>query len=244
MNISLTDYINIEMLERVSLYLHTFSVPVVFIRLLLAFGCGGIIGFFRSVKRRGAGFKTHIMVCLGAALIMMTGEYIFHYVSAGSGDVARLAAQVVSGVGFLGAGTIIVTGRNQVKGLTTAAGLWASSGIGLAIGIGFYSGALFCTFLVLLVYRYMERVDEFAYEHSRVYDLCVTLESRRNVSPFLKTMKNAGYKFLSFEINKSKKNVDDVVTVMMVVEAEGEAKKINTISYIQEIEGVCSVEEV
>lgn len=141
---------NMEVLQVIDEYLHTFSIPVVLIRLLLATVCGGAIGFLRSVKRRGAGFKTHILVCLGATLIMMTGEYIFRHVSNGTGDMARMAAQVVSGVGFLGAGTIMVTGKNQVKGLTTAAGLWACSGIGLAIGIGFYSGAIICTVIVFL----------------------------------------------------------------------------------------------
>ena len=156
---------DMEVFQTINEYLHTFTVPVVMIRLLLATVCGGVIGFFRSVKKRGAGFKTHILVCLGATLIMMTGEYTFRFVSNGTGDVARMAAQVVSGVGFLGAGTIMVTGRNQIKGLTTAAGLWACSGIGLAIGIGFYSGAIICTLIVFLVYNYLEKIDEYAYEH-------------------------------------------------------------------------------
>lgn len=235
---------DIKTLMMINEYLHTFSIPVVIIRLTLASVCGGCIGFFRSVKRRGAGFKTHILVCLGAALIMLTGEYIFYYISGGTGDVARLAAQVVSGVGFLGAGTIIVTGQNQIKGLTTAAGLWASSGIGLAIGIGFYSGALFATLVVFLVYRYMERVDQYAYERSRVYDLYVEFESRRSISPFLKAMKDAGFKFLNMELSKSKKNKEDIVSATMSVEAGGPAKDIDVHKFIAGLEGVNIVEDV
>ena len=110
---------NMEVLQAINEYLHTFCVPVVLLRLLLATVCGGIIGFFRSVKKRGAGFKTHILVCLGATLIMMTGEYIFRFVSNGTGDVARMAAQVVSGVGFLGAGTIMAVSYTHLTLPTT-----------------------------------------------------------------------------------------------------------------------------
>jgi putative Mg2+ transporter-C (MgtC) family protein len=235
---------NTGVFESINIYIHTFSIPVVMIRLLLATACGGIIGFMRSVKRRGAGFKTHIMVCLGAALIMMTGEYIFRFVSNGTGDVARMAAQVVSGVGFLGAGTIMVTGKNQIKGLTTAAGLWACSGIGLAVGIGFYSGAIFCTLLVFLVYNYMERVDEFAYEHSRVYNIYVEFESRRYISPFMAAVKGKGIKFLNLELSKSKKNKEDIVNATMTIEVNSKSRDVDVRAFIESLEGVNWVEEI
>ena len=233
-----------EVFTSINTYLHTFCVPVVFIRLLMAAVCGGGIGYLRSVKKRGAGFKTHILVCVGAALIMMTGQYIYAYVSGGNGDVARLAAQVVSGVGFLGAGTIMVTGGNQIKGLTTAAGLWASSGIGLAIGIGFYSGGFFATLIVFFVYNFMERVDEYAYEHSRVYDLYVEFESRQCITPFMLEMKKNGFKFLSIQLSKSKKNKDDIVSATMSIEVNTKSKGVDVHKIIENLEGVNSVEEI
>lgn len=233
-----------EVLTSINTYLHTFCVPVVFIRLLMAAACGGGIGYLRSVKKRGAGFKTHILVCVGAALIMMTGQYIYAYISGGNGDVARLAAQVVSGVGFLGAGTIMVTGGNQIKGLTTAAGLWASSGIGLAIGIGFYSGGFFATLIVFFVYNFMERVDEYAYEHSRVYDLYVEFESRQYITPFMLEMKKNGFKFLSIQLSKSKKNKDDIVSATMSIEVNTKSKGVDVHKIIENLEGVNSVEEI
>lgn len=117
------------------------SILSVGLRLAFSLIAGTLIGLDRSMKRRGAGIKTHVLVCLGSALVMMTGQFIqLNY--EGTIDVARMGAQVISGVGFLGVGTIIVTGHNQVKGLTTAAGLWACACIGLAIGIGFVDGAL------------------------------------------------------------------------------------------------------
>lgn len=114
------------------------------VRLLLALICGGILGIEREKKRRPAGLRTYMLVCVGAAFVMITNEYMsFKYEGV---DPSRMGAQVISGIGFLGAGTIIVTGRNRVKGLTTAAGLWAAACIGLAAGAGFYSGQLLDVF--------------------------------------------------------------------------------------------------
>lgn len=113
-----------------------------FVRLTLAVLCGGIIGMERSYKRRPAGFRTHILICIGAAITTLTSQYLYlnmHYFT----DMARLGAQVVAGIGFIGAGTIIVTRRQRVKGLTTAAGLWTCAIIGLAFGGGFYEGGHF-----------------------------------------------------------------------------------------------------
>ena len=94
------------------------------LRLLLAFICGAVIGAEREIKRRPAGFRTHILICLGAAITTLTSQYLLLGLGLYT-DIGRLGAQVIAGIGFIGAGTIIVTGRRQVKGLTTAAGLWA-----------------------------------------------------------------------------------------------------------------------
>lgn len=122
------------------------------LRLLLSVLLSGLVGLEREAKGRAAGFRTHILVCLGSTLIMLTGVYMAeHY--RGSGlevDPSRMAAQVVSGIGFLGAGTIIQF-RDSVRGLTTAASVWAASGVGLAVGAGFYVGASATTVIVLVV---------------------------------------------------------------------------------------------
>ena len=130
-------------------YLDEWNIVTITVRLILAVVCGGAIGLTRSVKRRGAGFKTHALVCLGSALVMMTGQYI--YVDFGAiSDIARLAAQVISGVGFLGVGTIMVTRDNHVKGLTTAAGVWVTAAIGLSIGSGLYFVGIAATVITIL----------------------------------------------------------------------------------------------
>ena len=102
------------------------SLASIFLRMVLAVLCGGVIGVEREFKRRPAGFRTHILICLGAAMTTLTGQYLF-LVMRYYTDVARLGAQVIAGVGFIGAGTIIVTQRQRVKGLTTAAGLWTAA---------------------------------------------------------------------------------------------------------------------
>jgi len=121
-----------------------------FFKLLLACLLGGLIGYQRESSHRPAGLRTHILVCVGSALVMVTSEFIFNaYKGATTLDPARLGAQVISGIGFLGAGTILREGTT-VKGLTTAAGLWAVSCVGIAIGAGFYSGGVTAALLVYL----------------------------------------------------------------------------------------------
>ena len=129
-------------------------------RLILAVIVGGLIGFEREVSRRSAGLRTHILVCLGSCLIMLTSLYVFDiYKDAVPLDPARIAAGVITGIGFLGAGAIMRTG-DMVKGLTTAATLWLVAGIGLGIGCGFYMASLITTILAILTLyflRYFER---------------------------------------------------------------------------------------
>ena len=145
------------------------TLPTVIIRTVLVIFCAGIIGYDRNVHGANAGLRTHILVCLGAMLAMTTGQYAYLYY--GSVDPTKIGAQVVSGIGFLGAGSIIMTHDNRVQGLTTAAGLWASACIGLAIGIGFYEGAIIGTVAVFFTERVMRRLSKSIVEsHSRHRD--------------------------------------------------------------------------
>lgn len=130
------------------------------IKLVLAGLLGGIIGYERENTLRPAGFRTHILVCVGASLVMITSKYIFEqYSSHVNIDPARLGAQVISGIGFLGAGTIIRDGFN-VKGLTTAASLWAVSCVGIATGIGFYSGAVIATMIIFSTLLFLKKFEK------------------------------------------------------------------------------------
>ena len=120
----------------------------IILRLFLAVLTGGLIGTERGRHGRAAGMRTHILVCLGATITAMTGIYVDSVMQ--NGDVMRLAAQVISGIGFLGAGMIVLKNGSIVKGLTTAAGVWATATIGIALGYGFYLGAGVCAAFFLL----------------------------------------------------------------------------------------------
>ena len=132
------------------------SLLTIFIRALLALICAGLIGYDRNAHGSAAGIRTHVLVCVGAMLAMCTGEFTSLYYG---GDASRIGAQVVSGIGFLGAGTIIVH-KGHISGLTTAAGLWASACIGLAIGTGFYEAAIVGTLAVYFVEHGMRNLSK------------------------------------------------------------------------------------
>ena len=137
--------------------LRSLTLSSILCRTLLSVFWGGLVGTERGMKNRPAGMRTYMLVALGACMVMMTNQYVaqaYH-----TGDPVRLGAQVVSGIGFLGAGTIVVTKHNQIKGLTTAAGLWAAAGVGLAVGIGLYEVAVSGAVLIFLILTALQRVD-------------------------------------------------------------------------------------
>ena len=145
-------------MEDIIIFLRAFTPWTVMIRLALCLIIGGIIGIERGRQGRAAGMRTHILVCMGAALAVMMGFYITEDLNL-SGDPMRIAAQVVSGIGFLGVGTIMLKGRFQITGLTTAAGLWCSATIGLAIGAGFYEGGLITFLLTIATVTFMHKFE-------------------------------------------------------------------------------------
>ena len=139
-------------------FLREFSFLSVTLRIIFALIFGGFIGFERGKQGRAAGMRTHVLVCIGAALTVIIGIYAKTLFGEGT-DPLRIAAQVVSGIGFLGVGTILVKGRFQITGLTTAAGLWATAAIGLAVGIGYFEGAIVAfisTFFTISIFHKLE----------------------------------------------------------------------------------------
>ena len=134
-------------------------IPQVVFRLLLAVIVGVVVGSERARHGRAAGMRTHILVCLGAALTALIGLYAERYLGS-DGDMLRIAAQVISGIGFLGAGMIILKNNNVIMGLTTAAGVWTTGIIGIAIGLGFYVGAGVATVLLLLSLILFARLEK------------------------------------------------------------------------------------
>lgn len=175
------------------------TVVSVAVRMLLAMICGGIIGIEREFKRRPAGFRTHILICLGAAMTTLTSQYLYLCMGQYT-DMARLGAQVVAGIGFIGAGTIIVTRRQRVKGLTTAAGLWAAAIIGLALGGGFYEGGVFATILILLAELLFSRLEYHMLKNAPEINLYVEHTDKSCVETLLKLFRDLDLKILNMGI--------------------------------------------
>lgn len=121
------------------------SITELFLRLLLSSVLGAIIGYERESAHKAAGLRTHMIVCIGSALITLVSMYGF-----GSGDPTRIAASIITGIGFLGAGTIMVS-KGGISGLTTAATLWIVAGVGIGIGTGYYAGTFITSILVLTI---------------------------------------------------------------------------------------------
>ncbi len=183
------------------------------LRLSVASLCGGLIGIERGRKRRAAGFRTHMLICMGASLAMILNTYISLMIMGGAWtidasvpmqtDVSRLGAQVINGIGFIGAGTIIVTGRQQVRGMTTAAGLWASACMGLAIGAGFYAAALIgCTAIILTVVVF-SKLEAFILSRSRNVNLFVEFENAEDLSRIIAQIKEQDIRIFDVELTKS-----------------------------------------
>jgi len=209
-------------------------------RLLLACILGGLIGYERESMNRPAGFRTHILVCMGSALVMITSVFIFEkYKGITNIDPARLGAQVISGIGFLGAGTIIREGAN-VKGLTTAASLWAVSCVGIAAGIGFYEGAIFAALVIYLTLIVLKKL-----EHNLTGKKHLSiLHIKTSNSPG--QIGNIGYTFGKYGISINDieflDNEDsDEVVIKFFVKLPNSIKKKTIISELKKIEGVSKV---
>ena len=185
---------------------------VTLFRLAVATVCGGVIGIERGRKRRPAGFRTHMLVCSGATLAMLISQYLTvmtknYWDPSAMGnqtDVARLGAQVINGIGFLGAGTIIVTGKQEVKGLTTAAGLWASACMGLCIGAGFVEGALVGCALIVITIVFLGRLQRFIVARARDLHLLVEFTHIDDVGKIIAAIKDQEIRIFDVEIHKSK----------------------------------------
>jgi putative Mg2+ transporter-C (MgtC) family protein len=208
----------------------------------LATICGGILGAERGRKKRPAGFRTHILVCIGAAMVMITSQYMTDILKI-STDASRMGAQVISGIGFLGVGTIVV-GNREVKGLTTAAGLWSCACMGLAIGIGFYEGALISCVFLFGVFTVLHKLDLYSRNHSRILDVYVEIKHITGVESFLDAVKSDGTKVSNIEVKKSNEMDKHTIGLTMTLTLADKIEHSEYILKLHTIENVLSVEEI
>ncbi|MBQ6851413.1 MAG: MgtC/SapB family protein [Oscillospiraceae bacterium] len=212
------------------------------IRILLAVVIGGVLGLERGLKNRPAGLRTYMLVCTGACLIMLTNQYIFQVF--GSGDPVRMGAQVVSGIGFLGGGTIIVTRHSRIKGLTTAAGLWAAAGVGLALGIGFYEAAVMGGFAIFTIMTLLQGMDNKMHSKTKRMDVYIELDGGAPLGDFLRDVRQKGLNVsnLQRETNPDRENSSRAYTLTLT--AQRRCRHMELIECVGAITGVGFVEEL
>ena len=202
------------MINDIALYLEDLNLVSIILRLTMAVIFGGIIGYGRERERRPAGLRTHILVSIGATLAMITNIYMCKIYN-GYTDPTRLGAQVISGIGFLGAGTIIVTGKNKVRGLTTAAGLWACACMGLAIGAGFYSGAIIGCLFISAVTVALANIDKKINRNSRNITLYILVNSTTAASRLLQDIQSKNVKISDIEISNNNVSSNDLIGILL-----------------------------
>lgn len=204
----------IDMFDTVMNLVKEWNVTGICLRLALATFVGVIIGVDREYKNKGAGIKTHALVCIGAAMAMIVNEYVFREFPNMNTDITRLGAQVISGIGFLGVGTIMMNGRSEVKGLTTAAGLWACAGVGLAAGIGFAEGTLLAVIFILFIFRVLAPLDKKLHKNSRRIDLYMEFKDSESIRPFMESLRRQKVDLLEFDFRKDKLGLHIPVAAM------------------------------
>ena len=186
-----------EIINAIIDYLQEFNLVSITVRLILAMIFGGTIGLERGKQGRAAGMRTHIFVCLGATLTTMIGYFSLFQHS--TGDPLRVAAQVISGIGFLGVGTILLKGRFQITGLTTAAGLWCAAAIGIALGAGFYEGAIITFVCSVLTVTTFWRVEYLLNKKNRRFGIYVEISSDKNIRTMIDLL-NEKYRVTDIQV--------------------------------------------
>jgi putative Mg2+ transporter-C (MgtC) family protein len=203
-------------------------------RIIAAIICGGVIGIERGRSNQPAGMRTYMLVCLGSTLVMLTAEYM--YIHFHTGDPARLGAQVISGIGFLGAGSIIISGKTKVRGLTTAAGLWVSACIGIAIGIGFYSGGIFTTIAVYMIISKFRRLEDKFTHNDTWFKIYVELKALTVIPAFKVAVEAYGLEIGDIQINNNQQK--DFCNAIIAIKNSPHKKSDDIIDYLEHIDGI------
>ena len=235
-------------------FLRELNIWSVMLRLVMAMAFGGLIGMERGKKRRAAGFRTYMLVCLGAALTMLLSQYEYGMLTGAWAetagevgirtDVSRFGAQVINGIGFLGAGTIIVTGRQEVKGLTTAAGLWASACMGLAIGAGFYECVVLAFALIFLCIRLLPPLESMMVERARNMNLYVEFSSLDDVGAIIGRIKSQGAQIYEVDIERGTEESHHRPSAVFTIRLDHAVHHAQVMAAISELENVTTIDEI
>lgn len=224
------------------LELRELNIISILLRVFAAILVGGIIGLERGLKNRAAGFRTYILVCLGSCIVMVTNQYIYQVY--GTGDPVRMGAQVISGIGFLGAGSIIVTSRNQIKGLTTAAGLWTCACIGLAVGVGFYELAGIGVVCMLLVLTLLHSWEDYLRRNTKVLMIYVELQKGITLSRFLQEARSQEIHLSNVQLDSESLSGQDTICFQATVKQKKRTAKDLLLDNLRAFTSVQYLEEI
>ncbi len=229
-------------IENIKPVLQEVSLLSVIVRLALSLLIGGVLGAERGLRNRPAGFMTYVLVCMGATLIMLTNQYI-SFVIPGT-DPTRFGAQVVSGIGFLGAGTIIVTRKDEIRGLTTAAGLWVAAGLGLAVGAGFYAGAVLgCIFTVFTLIS-LRRIDIYIKQHAKSMEIYLEYSMEFSMRALYEFTEKQGYELFDMQRGNVKSLKKELGTLVFSLDLIKRTNHQEILDSLYSIEGVEYVREI
>ena len=231
-----------EFLHRIIDIFTGFNVLSVTVRLLLALIMGGLIGMERGRHGRAAGMRTHILVCVGSCMTALVGIYIMS-INPGE-NITRIAAQVISGIGFLGAGTIVVTKHNQIKGLTTAAGLWACAAVGLSLGIGFYEAALVSGIAVYVVLTLLHRWDDRMRMKGKVFDVYFELSKGYPLGDFIRAVRDMNLEISGIRMEADAVLRDGSSAFTATIKAKRRVDHASILAQINKLDGVDYLEEI
>lgn len=212
------------------------------IRIIVTVIIAGVLGYERGSKSRPAGLRTHILVALGACIVMMTNQYVYQAYE--TGDLVRMGAQVVSGIGFLGAGTIIVTRKNQIKGLTTAAGLWASACVGLAAGLGLYEVAVVGAFVIYFALKMLHRLDFKMKSRAKELEIYVELKDKTSLADFIRYAHEKDIELSDLQMEHDNFTGDDSVAFIVTVKSNSSQSHPEILTMMREIKSVVYIEEL
>lgn len=204
-------------------YMRELNVVTVTARLILALIIGGLIGLERGRQGRAAGMRTHILVSIGATVTAMIGFFVRDVLGVATSDPLRIAAQVISGIGFLGVGTILIKGRFQITGLTTAAGLWATAAIGLALGAGFYEVAFIASVLILVTVTILHRLEYRITKRYNRFGIYVEIRSVDDVRGTINKISSL-FSISDVQITPPRSGITNNVGIEAIVHIHGKAR--------------------
>lgn len=218
----------------------TYTYLSIFVRLMLAMIMGAVIGYERASKKSTAGLRTFSIVCVASALTMIINEYLVQ--AYGSGDVSRLASQVISGIGFLGMGSIILTSRNQIRGLTTAATLWGTAILGIAIGAGMIITSLITFAIIMFIIIILSYISKHLERYNRIITIYFEADKTIGLRQITETLNERGYEIRQLEKHKSSPNGD--LIIQLDLDLKGKHLHSDVIYQLSQLESINYIEEV